>query len=183
MKKYFEYQDEKTTEKAFSKSLITSVVSVLLCLFALSSVTYAWFTGEISSNSNTLVSGQFDITISVSHSTDGPATADVIAVTKHPTNAGVYQCKLPSEGTYTVTLELTKGSTVKGHCVVKVGNDSPKHTDAIIGTQTENRENRPLTDPLVFTVEVTGPTTVTFEPRWGVVVAPDIAYQGTYSIT
>jgi hypothetical protein len=171
---------EKISEKAFSQSLLISVLSILLCIVALCSVTYAWFTASTSSDSNTLISGSFDITVYVSRLNEQTSAVETVAVTPDPVKAGVYECALAQKGTYTISLKLNGGSTVKGHCVVKVGDDSPKHTDAIIGAQTQNQDNRELTDPFIFTINVEEPTTVTFEPRWGIVVEPDIKHKATY---
>ena len=98
MKNFFDCKDEKITEKAFSQSLIISVVSILLCLVALCSMTYAWFTAETTSSSNTLTSGSFDVTIAVSEVEDGVAT----------TSAGTIDPVSNTEGKYTVTLTLSK---------------------------------------------------------------------------
>lgn len=182
MKNFFDSKDEKITEKAFSQSMIISVVSILLCIVMICSMTYAWFTNETSSNSNTLMSGSFGVTISVTKLNDGTATASDVAVTSDPNNIGKYICDL-EVGTYTVTLNLTNESTVKGHCIVTVGNDTAKHTAAIVGEKMANDENGEQSDPFTFTITVTQPTTVTFEPRWGVVVDPDIENGGTYPIS
>ncbi len=182
MKNFFDSKDEKITEKAFSQSMIISVVSILLCIVMICSMTYAWFTNETSSNSNTLMSGSFDVTISITKLNDGTATASDVAVTPDPNNIGKYICDL-EVGTYTVTLNLTNESTVKGHCIVTVGNDTAKHTAAIVGEKMANDENGEQSDPFTFTITVTQPTTVTFEPRWGVVVNPDIENGGTYPIS
>ena len=180
MKNFFDIKNEKTTEKAFSQSLIVSVISIFLCLVALCSVTYAWFVGGASSDSNTLVSGSFDITVSVSYLNEQTSALEDVTVLPDPNNRGGYLCALNRKGKYTVSLKLTGESTVKGHCEVTVEGDSPKQTDAIIGPKTQNQDNRELTDPFTFTIEVDGPTTVTFEPRWGIVAKPDIYYKGTY---
>lgn len=172
MKNFFECKDEKITEKAFSQSLIISVVSILLCLVALCSVTYAWFTGETTSGSNTLMSGSFDVKITVSKLEDGVASANAIEAESN--NEGKYTYKL-LPGTYEISLALTEDSTVKGHCVVTIGNDT-QHTDAIIGANTANVENAAMTDPFKFKITVTAETTVFLEPRWGVVVNADIDY-------
>lgn len=101
---------------------------------------------------------------------------------------GVFTCVLPEAGTYTVKLSLTQDATVKGHCLVTVGDDE-MHTAAIIGENTNNCENETLTNPFVFTISVTdqdianGAVKVTFEPRWGVVVEPNIEHQGAYSVS
>lgn len=172
MKNFFDCKDEKITEKAFSQSLIISVVSILLCIVALCSVTYAWFTGETTSGSNTLMSGSFDVKITVSKLEDGVASANAIEAESN--NEGKYTYKL-LPGTYEISLALTEDSTVKGHCVVTIGNDT-QHTDAIIGANTANVENAAMTDPFKFKITVTAETTVFLEPRWGVVVNADIDY-------
>lgn len=177
MKNFFDCKDEKITEKAFSQSLIISVVSILLCIVALCSVTYAWFTGETTSGSNTLMSGSFDVKITVSKLEDGVASANAIEAESN--NEGKYIYKL-LPGTYEISLALTEDSTVKGHCVVTIGNDT-QHTDAIIGTNTANVENATMTDPFKFKITVTEDTTIILEPRWGVVVEPDIENGSTYS--
>ena len=197
MKHIFDSKDEKLTEKAFIQSVVISVVGILLCIVALCSATFCWFTGGTENNSNTLVSGSFDVTINVvkgnaigdANGGQGTATAQAdtgaengtqaeqIAVTADPNHAGVFICDLPGPGTYTVTLTLKEGSTVKGHCLVTVGEDAVKHTAAIIGDNTTNREGEENTNPFIFTVTVQDATRVSFEPRWGVVVQPDIAHK------
>ena len=195
MKHIFDSKDEKLTEKAFIQSVVISVVGILLCIVALCSATFCWFTGGTENNSNTLVSGSIDVTITVTKGNalgdanggQGTATAQAdtgaaggtqaeqIEVNPDPDYAGVFICDLPGPGTYTVTLTLKEGSTVKGHCLVTVGEDAVKHTAAIIGDNTTNREGEENTNPFIFTVTVQEATRVSFEPRWGVVVQPDIA--------
>ena len=174
MKNFFDCKDEKITEKAFSQSLIISVVSILLCLVALCSMTYAWFTGSTSSGNNTLIAGSFDVDISVSQVEGGVASANAIKAISNTEGKYTYELQ---PGTYEITLKLTDTSTVKGHCVVTIGNGAEQHTDAIIGNNTANvDESTTKTDPFTFKITVTEVTTVTLEPRWGVVVNADIDY-------
>lgn len=167
MHKFFNSKDEKLTEKAFSQGLLVSVLSILLCIIALCSITYAWFVGESTSTGNTLVSGSFDLIITVTK--DGTD----YSVTEEANNDGVWICNFDEGGIYIVNLELKEGSSVKGHCLVKVGDDAVKHTDAII--KTDSTDNS-----FSFSITVTEGTVVTFEPRWGVVVEPDIEDDGVY---
>lgn len=183
MKNFFDTKEEKISEKAFSHTLLVSVISILVCLVALCSMTYAWFNGSTSSSSNTLASGSFDVTISVVRLDENGAEAGELDVVADPARTGVYTCQLDAKGTYRVTLNLTKESNAKGHCLVAVGKDSAKHTAAIIGDQTKNCENMEKSDPFTFTVEVQEPTTVTLEPRWGMVVEPDIVNKGAYPVS
>ena len=183
MKNIIDCKDEKITEKAFSHHLLVSILSILLCIVALCSITYAWFTSETQSGNNTLTAGSFDVTISVVRLDENGAEAGELDVVADPARTGVYTCQLDAKGTYRVTLNLTKESNAKGHCLVAVGKDSAKHTAAIIGDQTKNCENMEKSDPFTFTVEVQESTTVTLEPRWGMVVEPDIVNKGAYPVS
>jgi hypothetical protein len=174
--RFFNSKEEKITEKAFSQTLILSAIAFILCIAVLSSMTYAWFTDEISSGKNMLVSGSFDVSVSVTSEAD-----EEIAVATAPGAGGVYSCTLPEAGRYTVVLKLTEDSTVKGHCIIKLGTDSAKHTYTIIGAQTKNCEGREISDPFTFTIEVDEPTTLIIEARWGEVVEPDIFKNQVYS--
>ena len=167
MHKLFDAKDEKLTEKAFSQSLLVSVLSILLCIVALCSITYAWFVGETRSTDNTLLAGSFDLTISVTkNGNEFPVIADA-------DSDGVWICNLPEGGPYTVHLKLKEESSVKGHCIVKVGGGVAKKTAAIDNTANADFK---------FTIAVTEPTQVTFEPRWGVVVEPDIDHGDVYQM-
>ena len=55
----------KLTEKAFKQSITISIIGILLCMVALCSVTWAWFSAEISSSSNDITSAYCDVTVSV----------------------------------------------------------------------------------------------------------------------
>ena len=171
MCKFFDSKDEKLTEKAFSQSLIISIISILLCVVALCSMTFAWFIGEAKISDNVIVSGSFDLVITVTKDgTELPIEAD-------PDKEGVLICNISEGGTYTVILKLKEGSSVKGHCLVKVGNDEYRHTDAIFkrnSSESDSAQN------FTFTVTVSGGTAIVFEPRWGMVVEPDIENGGAY---
>ena len=45
---------ENLTDKAFSRLMLTSIISILICLAGLSSTTWAWFSSTIPSKSNQL---------------------------------------------------------------------------------------------------------------------------------
>ena len=166
---------DKLTDKAFTRFLVISILGIVICIICLCSTTYAWFVSEQSISNNSLTAGSFDVTVTVQK--DG----EDITVSPDPAASGVMICELPHEGVYTVNMKPVAGkSTVRGHCVVTVGNDGMKHTDAII-SETVSAGNRALvTDPFTFTLTVTEATTVRFEPRWGVVIEPDIENGGSY---
>lgn len=162
MKNFFDCKDEKITEKAFSQSLIISVVSILLCLVALCSMTYAWFTGSTSSGNNTLVSGSFDITVSVKKG-DGSLLEPIDE--KYVLNAGEE---------YTVTLEPTQTATVKGYCIVNINGENKK-TGVILDDEMKDDIYTTATAPFDFTITTDKDNTeLTFESRWGILVEPAI---------
>ena len=179
MKKIFDCKDEKITEKAFSHHLLVSILSILLCIVALCSITYAWFTSETQSGNNTLTAGSFHVTISVQNS----VTKEEKTLTKVSGKEGAWQCNL-APGTYTISLKLTNDATVKGHCKVQFGSGTVYHTDVIIGEKTKNvDDSTPRTDPFTFTLTLTKASTLTLEPVWGVVVEPDIQYKKDYMVS
>ena len=171
MKNFFDCKDEKITEKAFSQSLIISVVSILLCLVTLCSMTYAWFTTETTSSSNTLTSGSFDITVSVKAQDDTLVT---------PTADGKYI--LTSGEEYTVTLEPAQTATVKGYCIVNINGENKK-TGVILDDEMVDDIYTTATAPFEFTIETEkANTVVTFESHWGVLLNPDVDADSTITV-
>ena len=57
----------KLTEKAFKQSITISIIGILLCMVALCSVTWAWFSTEISSSPSDIRSAYCDVTVSVAN--------------------------------------------------------------------------------------------------------------------
>lgn len=174
MRNFFEPNDEKLTEKAFTKSLISSVITILLCIAVLCSVTYAWFITETSSTSNTIMSGSFDLTVAVTKDgNDIPVIADADGY-------GCWACELNEEGIYTVHLTIKEESSVMGHCIVRVGDLGDKHTAAVVkNTEADNSDAADFT----FTVVVTEKTKIIFEPCWGAFVNPDIENGGNFTVS
>ena len=178
MKNFFECKDEKITEKAFSQSLIISVVSILLCLVALCSMTYAWFTGSTSSGNNTLVSGSFDVTVSISKTDGDVSTASIPVVFAD----GKYT--LTEAGTYTVTLTPTDDTTVKGYCVVTINEETAKsqRTSVITNDKTASNEYT-MNAPFKFKIVTTeNDTIVEIEAHWGVPADPVIGNDGALTV-
>ena len=178
MKGFFDLKPEKISEKAFMRGLIVSVIGIFICIVALCSATYAWFVGDVSSESNTITSGSFNVTVSVIGSDEGAVTE----LTPRSTEDGGWEFALPA-GTYTVTLKLTEQSTVKGHCIVTVGNDPAWHTAPILSEAIANATGLTASDPFVFTLAVEEETTLTILPCWGLAVETQIANEGIVDLT
>ena len=152
--------EEKLSEKVFSKNLLVAALSIFLCIIALCSVTYAWFTTETASDNNTLAAGAFSLEIAVA---DGSA----VPVAVQEGSNGNKTCTLAA-GTYKVTLTVAEGSTVKGYCTVKIG-DAAYTTSPIFPDEAAGATS------LSFTVTVTAETAAVFTPKWGYPATPNLA--------
>ena len=169
MKIFFDHKDEKITEKAFSQGLIISVVSILLCLVALCSMTYAWFTSDTTSGSNTLTAGSFDVKVDIVNANDGVSTASETVLFED----GKY--KLTKADTYTVILSTTGETTVKGYCVVTINGTEVYRTGVIVNENALDNKYQTETDPFAFTIKTYQPDTVVeIEAHWGVPAEPTI---------
>lgn len=156
LNKMFAPKEEKITEKAFSQSLLVSVLSIILCLVALFSITYAWFTADLSSGGNVLESSRFALEVYV---TDGEGNAIPVEANQD----GSFTCHLVATGRYTVTLRMTEDTTAtKGYCNVTVNSEEKKQTAPI------SKDPAIGAEPFVFTLEATEENTIVrFAPHWG----------------
>lgn len=102
------------TDKAFSRLIISSILAIIVCIFALCGATFAWFTSSTTSENNNIKSGIFELDVSI---TDETLTD--VTVTKF--SDGIQSCTLGANGTYTVTLDVSDTATVsRGHCIVTI---------------------------------------------------------------
>ena len=153
MKNFFECKDEKITEKAFSQSLIISVVSILLCLVALCSVTWAWFSEDVTSSSNTIKTGDCTVTVSVMNET-----------TEIPLNAtGTYTFEAGKS--YQITITST-GSAESTYCKLEIGGQD-FYTEQVSTSEPNNT--------ITFALAFDAPTEVEIITRWGTYHIPNDA--------
>ena len=164
---------ERIGDRAFSRMLWGSVISILLCLVALCSMTYAWFSGEIESGDNTIRAGSFDLSVTVTG--EG---GEVLSLLPDETRADAVYCELRAGVTYTVELTHLPGSTVKGYCLLTLGEVSYR-TDAIIGEETKNRGDREINDPFVFCLCPSEDVNLVITTRWGAPAVHEIGHGAT----
>ena len=146
--------DGKITDKVMLVKVAQIVVTMIVCLIAMSLSAYAYFSHNVTSGVNIIQSADFGLNVSVKDSTD----------TEVPIGSdGLYVLK---NGQYTVTLEK-KGtaSTGFGVIVVKVGETTTEHK---YHTQQLNAANSTMT----FTLTLSGftdsePANVKITPHWG----------------
>lgn len=151
---------DRLTDKAFTRLMITSVLGILMCMMCLCSATWALFSDDVSATGNTLASGRFGLSVSVSTSDSTPITTARTA-----NGATVATLTGSPDGVYHVTLKMTDDTTVtKGFCTVIV--DGVEYRTASI--------NQSGTNPFDFTVVTTHDVTVRFTPAWGLPAEYDV---------
>ena len=149
---------DKLTDKAFSRLMLISVLSILLCITCLCSATWAWFGADTSADGNTASSGKFALEVSVTNAND-----ETVTLTENAVGQTVYTFE--TAGIYTVCLKVTEDTTVtKGFCTIHIGSNT-YYTDSIFAK----------TDAFTFTVDVRADvTTVNFSPAWGIPSATEL---------
>ena len=163
MKKLFSAADEKLTDKVFMQNLVFSVIGALICIVALCSVTYAWFSSDVSSAQNVIESSRFALVVEVGNEEVTPDADGTIRYT------------FAEPGQYAVRLTMTEDSTAsKGYCEIGVNNDprlrtSPISKDSSIGVEI-----------FEFTLVIReANSVVTFEAKWGIAADADVLNGGT----
>ena len=156
--------EEKISDKVLSQTLIFSTISILLCIVALCSATYAWFVADVSSHSNRLETGRFDLVVLVSNE-----SGESVDVTDSTAGAVVI---FEDAGIYTVTLAISDDTTAsRGFCKLKVGDVS--YTTASISRESSG-------GTFVFKIKTTEPNTViTFISAWGIPAHEDVKNEAT----
>ena len=124
--------------------MTTSIISILVCMMCLASMTWAWFSTTINSNSNAIVSADFEAEIKI---------ADTVI----PTSDSVGLAK----GEYPVTVAQL-GSSQNGYCLIYVSGE--KYYAGEFGNGS----------PLSFTLKVVDArnetnkvVTISIVPYWG----------------
>lgn len=115
---FFGSKQDKLTDKAFTESIAVSVISILLCVVALCSVTWAWFSDGVSSSTNSIQSAHCDVSVSVTNDDAPVAAVD-----------GKY--KFYAEKDYTVTVTCS-GTADSSYCILVI--DGVKYYTEQMGT-------------------------------------------------
>ena len=174
MNNFFDSQDKKITDKAFSQNIIISVAGILLSIIMLCSSTYAWFTASVLSDTNKVESGHFSIDVTSVVPVVNDVTGDAVTPI-----SGVYNL---NEGTYMITLTPTAASTVKGYCLITINGESYR-TEIIVNDQTVTETYPTSNSPFIFYVKVADSTTLKVDSRWGIPANADISAGSTIDTT
>lgn len=153
-------KEGKVSDRTFLHSITVSIFSILLCMVMLSSVTWAWFSEDVSSNANTVQSASCEVDVSVTYVTveDGSATK-----TLDRNEDGVY--KFAARQVYTVTLTAS-GTASTAYCKFLVGGQ-PYYTAQIPTKASQNEDGTIVPNSISFTLQFTNATEVEIITRWG----------------
>ena len=158
------FDEKKLTDKAFSRSIITSILGIIICLACLCSTTWAWFTDSVEYVGNTVKAGECHLTITLKDE-NGVELTDI--------SQGV---DLEKDVTYTVTLTLPNSST-SGYCVIETASKI-YFSDYLL--YHNNTEDTVITFYVVAESDMQG---VKFIKRWGIFSnSPDVLANQTLTI-
>ena len=159
-----ETRDEKATEKALISRAAMLVVVVVGCLAAMCLTAYAYFTCNITSDTNTLHAAKFEANVSIQLIEN-----DQVIETIDPQKTGTWTYAasgLQVGKSYTVTVSPAQGNTAStGYVAVMAGGCRDIYHTQQLGADTTapngNRQN------VTFKLMITDATVVAFEARWG----------------
>jgi len=133
------------------KRLFSTVTTILVCLAAITFSAYAFFSGSVTSATNTLQASNFATTVTIQGSDEGIITQ------------GKIQKHIFSPGTYTVTITADDNTTGTGFCVITASGTTyytqqlGVDLNAADGKRTEVR----------FQLDVKAAAKVVFDAHWG----------------
>ncbi len=163
LKNIFNDNNEKISDKAFSRSLLVSVVSILLCTVLLCSVTYAWFSDGQATANHIITAASFSVDVSVKDDNAGAVTVDTLS------DGSMVSVLENKNVTYTVSLSINPAANAKGYCAISF-NDGENITTVIMSNDPALGVNT-----ISFTVTTAeDSTTVSFIPVWGYPAEPTV---------
>lgn len=143
---------DKVTDKALSRLILTSVLGILLCLACLCSITWAWFSKGITSGNTKIETAECTLTVTA---TDGSTAL----LGENGIGIGETATVTLESGSYQVTVAMGINSA-SGYCVLSA-DGVDYYTDYMVG-------GKNVPQSLTFTLVVTETIAVTFLPHWGI---------------
>lgn len=145
-------KQDKLTDKAFMHSITVSILGIVICLVVLSSVTWAWFSAGVSSQSNTIQAADYTPVVTVTDSSSS------VVLTPAVSSDGTMVYTVTADQKYTVTISAT-GSARTGYCQVIM--DGVTYYTAQVATNAEYGKTQ-----IEFELQPQG-NAITIVPRWG----------------
>lgn len=152
----------KVSDKEFTRIMISSVFGIMLCVICLAGLTWAWFSGSVSSAANNITAASFNIQIDVKVK----GTEKTVPPT---VENGIYSFSLENNKAYDVKIKAD-GTATTGYCEVLFG-ENVYHTIQIFNISDESNSGSILSTDrpheITFTVNATDVTLLKIIPRWG----------------
>lgn len=152
----------KVSDKEFTRIMISSVLGIMLCVICLAGLTWAWFSGSVSSAANNITAASFNIKIDVKVK----GTETIIPPTEEN---GIYSFSLENNKIYDVKI-TADGTSTTGYCKVILG-ENTYYTIQIFNISDESNSSSLLStdrpQKINFTVNATDVTLLKIIPRWG----------------
>ena len=149
--------DEKLTEETYLTRTVLSVIAIAVCVIALCSATYAYFSDSIVAPCATATAATYTVTVSTS-AAETPADAD------HPYE---YVCPAAANDRHTFTLSAENSTAETGYCKIKItdkdGNVSSYCTTQIF--RTDGGVGR--TTSVTLTIVAAEGCRIEILPHWG----------------
>lgn len=152
----------KVSDKEFTRIMISSVFGIMLCVMCLAGLTWAWFSGSVSSAANNITAASFNIQIDVK-------VKDTETTVPHTVENGIYSFSLENNKVYDVKI-TADGTATTGYCEVIFGGNR-YHTIQIFNNSDESNSGSLLStdrpQEITFTVNATDSTLLKIVPQWG----------------
>lgn len=136
---------EKVSEKAFLRIMLSSIFGILICGICLAGLTWAWFTGSVSSTANTITAADFSV--GVEFKQNELVIEPAIENESYKLNSGTYKVTITADG-----------SATTGYCKVEYGEKT--YYTVPLFTNSES-------DTVEFTVYASGNSELKITPQWG----------------
>ena len=180
MKKFLQIfivpKDGKISDKTLTYNIVAGVLGILLCLTSLTAATWAWFGSSITTQSNSIKSGQYDVSVSVVERSDAETETALTADEND-------NYKLEAGKTYSIGLEGL-GNVSTGYCAVRLtGSTETVHTQQIFTPEfaaAEAGKVDKISFELTISDELTEGAELSVIPCWGSSALPaeDKLYDG-----
>ena len=136
---------EISADKAFLQSFTVSILCILICIVALCSATWAWFSGTVSSDENIIQTANCTLTITATDSTESVLLQDG--------GEFLFLANVP----YTVTISAE--GTARSAYAIFATETSNYYTESV---------NPSANDTIEFALLFSKDTSITVRHRWGI---------------
>ena len=131
------YDDHKVTEREMTKMLITTVLSVLICLVSLVSLTWAWFSDGVTTNPIPITAAYYTVEVQTFDGTNYTSAAGTGTDKEYTIPVNTTKIKLTAGGTATTGFFLIEANGNKYYTEPVVPGNNKEITVSIPGGTAE----------------------------------------------